>query len=413
MDLSKYSKEEIEEFERLRGTTTRKTKGRGGSNKFYSQSYPECHLPYCHNTVAAIEMNHGSYSVTYCKEHSKGIKVKCTDCSKEFTARASDCIERIMEENLVPDEDGFIPVRCHKCFMNIHNKSDAIRSHASELGKKTWKENLPKAWSSPNTYSKEAIAKREATKRKNGFYDEGGGLWKGLQKRKENGSFQRFLDAAHTSEAASKANRTRWSRMTKEERVQILINTGFIDPTGKRSQDMWDSLSPEERQRRLERSGFTPEGVAERDRIYWSKFTKEERKLEIARRGMHASNYRRMDFSIYTKEQRLYLMIARGMVKPSGTEWVDGELYYDNSKVSDLIPKWESGELSYPDYFNKMKDVWYFGFKNLTTGEEYEPLTAFEYDKERNKFYTNFHKSEPIEVHKYLEILDKWRNRTH
>ena len=114
-DLSKYTAEEIAEFERLRGTGGRANGGSGGSNKVYSKKYPECQLPFCCEPVKAIEMNNFKFSVTYCSKHNYGIAVKCQSCGKTSKARVSDCIDRIIEENLVPDEEGYIPCTCRKC----------------------------------------------------------------------------------------------------------------------------------------------------------------------------------------------------------------------------------------------------------------------------------------------------------
>ena len=79
-----------------------------------------------------------------------------------------------------------------------------------------------------NTHNKEACQKREETKRKNGFYEENVGYQKGLNKRIENGSLEKWKKSGQTSEAHAKQNTTRWNNLSDEEREKEIKRLNFI-----------------------------------------------------------------------------------------------------------------------------------------------------------------------------------------
>lgn len=184
-----------------------------------------CRIPGCNRKTAAVANNNARLSKMYCEDHRSGINVRCSVCGKEQRARASDYMKVI--------ESGRNVV-CRKCSVTSLNKSEAMRAQARDLGIKLSREKRGifsdeiREKAIERARSIEAATKREETKRKNGFYSPGGGYYRGLKKRKENGALDRFIKSGHTPEARALQNRTRWNNMSEEEkesRIRSLVNS--------------------------------------------------------------------------------------------------------------------------------------------------------------------------------------------
>lgn len=198
-----------------------------GNNKVYSSRYPLCQCPWCNSSVAAISKNNFRFSVSYCEEHSQGIKIQCCICNKEYISKPGDVINQLLDKT---------PIKCRTCAVTELNKSDKMREQARNLGIRLAKEGKgmfseeSKEKAKIASHTKEACEKREITKIKNGFYDKNGGYYKGLKLRKSNGSLDKWIKSGHTSEARRKQNITRWENMSDDERekkIKRLQEIGF------------------------------------------------------------------------------------------------------------------------------------------------------------------------------------------
>ena len=200
-------------------------KDRYGNEHAFDTENEICGIPKCKNQVAAITKKNMKYSKMYCEEHTKGVKINCKICNKEMIISCSDYMK------VYPN----IP-RCKQCQLNELNKSPKMRKQARDLGKKLFIENKgmfskeSKELAIKNSHTKEVCKIREENKRNNGFYDKNGGYEKGLNKRKENGSLEKWQKSGQTKEAHAKQNITKWKNMSeenKEKEIKRLNEIGF------------------------------------------------------------------------------------------------------------------------------------------------------------------------------------------
>ena len=198
-------------------------KDRYGNVHSFDTENEKCGVPGCDEKVAAITLHNMKYSKMYCERHLKGVEVECKVCQKKMVMSCSDFMSLHSEKP-----------RCKSCQLLELNKTQEMREQARALGKRLFQEgsgmfseeNREKAMIASHT--PEVCKMREQTKRDSGFFDEGGGYNKGLQKRVENGSLERWKSAGQTSEAHGKQNVTRWKRMSPLERMEKLSKLGAV-----------------------------------------------------------------------------------------------------------------------------------------------------------------------------------------
>ena len=170
-----------------------------------------CLFPGCNNSVAAITRQNARFSKMYCEEHSKGVDVECSVCHTKHHSKISDVIPVLLNSK---------PIICRKCSVKALNKTEAMKEQARELGKRTGSINIAKA--REKAFTPEAIDLREKRKRENGFFEPGGGYEIGLNKRKENGSFDRMLESSHQPDVIARNNKARWNKMSDEEKASVI-----------------------------------------------------------------------------------------------------------------------------------------------------------------------------------------------
>lgn len=173
-------------------------------------------MPGCNCKVAAITSKNMRKSKMYCEAHTNGVEVKCYKCNKKMIVSCSDFMK------IYPN----VP-RCKQCQLNELNKTTKMREQAGNLGRKLFQEDKgmfskeSKEKANIVSHTKEICKIREENKRINGFYNEGIGYQKGLEKWKKSGQ---------TSEAHAKQNITRWNDMNdkdKEKEIERLKLIGF------------------------------------------------------------------------------------------------------------------------------------------------------------------------------------------
>lgn len=196
----------------------------GNIHKFDTEN-EICGIPNCNNKVAAITKNNNKFSKMYCEYHRNGVEIHCKTCNKLMIMSCSDFMK------IYPN----IP-RCKQCQLNELNKTEQMREQARNLGKRLFLENKgmfsqeSKKLANIESHKPEVCKLREENKRKNGFYNKGGGYEKGLKLRKENGSLEKWIKSGHTSQAHAKQNITRWNNMNykdKEKEIKRLLSIGF------------------------------------------------------------------------------------------------------------------------------------------------------------------------------------------
>lgn len=208
---------------------------RYGNEHTFDNENEVCGIPGCDYKVAAITSKNQRKSKMYCENHINGVEAECVKCHKKMIMSCSDFMK------IYPNTP-----RCKQCQLNELNRTPAMRKQACDLGRKLFKESRgmfskesrEKAMIASHT--EEVLKRREETKRLNGYYDEGGGYQKVLEKRIKNGSLERWKKAGQTSEAHAKTNITRWKNMSDEERekeIQRLRSIGFT-PSFKEENDI-------------------------------------------------------------------------------------------------------------------------------------------------------------------------------
>lgn len=198
---------------------------RYGNEHSFDTENEICGIPGCKHKVAAITSGNMHRSKMYCESHMNGVEVECYSCHKKMIISCSDFMKTYPNK-----------FRCKRCQIIELNQTDHMRKQAGDLGKRLFSEGKgmfsdeSKLLANINSHTKEVCKYREETKRNNGFYEDGGGYSRGLKKRIENGSLQKWKNAGQTSEAHAKQNITRWNNMNeidKEKEIERLKSIGF------------------------------------------------------------------------------------------------------------------------------------------------------------------------------------------